>query len=91
VIFDSYTVQLRRLMKDQADAPDELLLEHLERKTIVDGALDEMAALSAHLPTDARGLARRAGKTEALRQFPDVAKAAGVRVSIELHALPRGS
>jgi hypothetical protein len=81
VIFDAYSARLRALHQVDPAAEDELLLDHFERKTIVDGAIEEVDRLSALLEREVPIRSR-------LQSLADVAKDAGVRVSIELRRLP---
>lgn len=81
MIFDEYSARLRALHQVDPAAPDALMEEHLETKHVVDAAIEEVDRLS-------KLIEHEVPIAQHLHTLADVAKDAGVRVSIELHRLP---
>lgn len=101
MIFDAYTARMRaQLPPADPAAADEVLLDHLERTSIIDRAIADVDARMRLIEDSPGGLIReRSPRTSPplrtrLQELADVAQDAGVRVSIEHHprpgAAPRG-
>lgn len=82
MIFDDYTARLRALQFRATDDPQaDAQLVHDDARAAADRAIAEVDRLSTLIDREVP-IARH------LHSLADVAKAAGVRVSIEFHRLP---